>query len=235
MDYSHPVLLRIRLFLGKKLGLLRPIVGFIRRERGAHYEEGFESALLKSISTNDIVWDIGANIGFYTRKFAELASSGMTVAFEPSPKSFNTLKEAVGSMPNVHLENIALAEQDGEASFFISKNSDEDGLFSGAESSRARISVRTARADSFLLRFPPNIIKVDVEGFELEVLRGMSEILKQPHLKYIYIEVHFSVLSYRGQADAPTQIVSLLKGAGMFVKWLDPSHLVASRSSGLSN
>jgi FkbM family methyltransferase len=230
MDYSSPVLLQARLLLGKKLGLLRPVVGFFRRVRHANYEERFEQAILSSISPNDTVWDIGANRGFYTQRFAKLAASGMVVAFEPSPATFRKLKDAVGSAPNVHLENVALAEEAGEFPFFVSDdNCHEDSLFSGNSGTRKCVSVRTAKADSFLSMFPPNVIKIDVEGFELEVIRGMAEALKQPKLKDVFIEVHFSILSDRGHKDAPRLIVDLLKVAGMRVKWLDPSHLAASR------
>lgn len=231
MDYSSPVLLQARLLLGKKLGLLRPMVGFFRRMRHADYEERFGQALLKSVSANDTVWDIGANRGFYTQQFAKLAASGTVVAFEPSPATFRNLEETVGSTPNVHLENVALSEEDGESSFFVSDSSSfEDSLFSGNDGSRKCVSVRTARADSFLAQFPPSVIKIDVEGFELEVIRGMAEVLQQPKLKNVFVEVHFSILSDRGLQNAPKQIVDLLKHAGMRVAWLDPSHLVASRS-----
>jgi FkbM family methyltransferase len=230
MDYSNHLLLQIRLLLGKKLGLLRPIVRFVRRIRHANYEEQFDFALLKSVSASDTVWDVGANKGYYTEQLARLVPSGAIVAFEPSPETFNYLNDTFGSMPNVHLENVALSDQDGEVSFFISNNSHEDSLFNKADGLRPCVLVRAAKADSFLHLFPPDVVKIDVEGFELEVMRGMSEVLLSSRLKCIFIEVHFSILADRGQKNAPKEIVALLKDAGMSVKWLDPSHLVATRT-----
>src|SRR5580700_6082906 len=147
MDYSTPIYLHMRWFLGNKLGLLRPMVRFIRRVRRARYEERFDAALLKSISPSDTVWDIGANKGYYTGKMVDLVSAGSIIAFEPSPKTFGYLKEIFGTTPNVHLENVALAGQDGEASFFVSDSSGEDSLFNRPNGSRACVLVRTAKAD----------------------------------------------------------------------------------------
>ena len=79
-------------------------------------------------------------------------------------------------------------------------------------------------------KFPPNVIKIDVEGFELEVLKGMRDILISAQLKYLFMEMHFSILADRhGHADAPKAITDQLRRASMHVNWLDPSHLVASR------
>jgi hypothetical protein len=76
----------------------------------------------------------------------------------------------------------------------------------------------------------PNLVKVDVEGFELEVLRGFGELLDSPELRSIFVEVHFTLLHERGLGSAPTEIVSLLTRHGFKVEWLDLSHLCAVRS-----
>jgi FkbM family methyltransferase len=229
MNYSNPILLKARYFLGRKLDVLRPIVRLTRRIRRQNYEANFDAALMKSIRPGYTVWDVGANEGFYTHKFSEAVESGSVIDFEPSPGTFGRLQTAFAQTANVRLENMALADKDGEVSFFVSDNSVTDSLFNKSGDSRTEVTVRAIRADNYPAQYRPNVVKVDVEGFELEVLRGMSEILLSENLKYIFIEVHFMILADRGQADAPMEIVHLIKRSGMKVDWLDPSHLVASR------
>ena len=75
----------------------------------------------------------------------------------------------------------------------------------------------------------PQVIKVDVEGFELEVLRGIDQILADGACRAVGVEVHFAVLERRGARDAPVTLVSLLEGHGFEVSWTDASHVVAVR------
>ena len=99
----------------------------------------------------------------------------------------------------------------------------------GREVAVEEVKVHVARAISYAERFPPNVIKIDVEGFELEVLTGMAQFLASPTLRSLFIEVHFSILSERGRTEAPRKIVHRFRLTGFNVKWLDPSHLVAQR------
>ena len=147
MDYSTPLLSRARYLLGHKIGLLKPIVRFVGRIRPSNYEEHFDAALMKSIAPGDTVWDVGANQGYYTRKFLDKVKTGTVVAFEPSPKSFEYLMSIFGQTPNVRLENVALAEHEGEAPFFISDSSPEDSLFNRNDDFLEKVLVRTAKAD----------------------------------------------------------------------------------------
>lgn len=75
----------------------------------------------------------------------------------------------------------------------------------------------------------PNAIKIDVEGFEVEVLQGLGPHLAAPTLRVIGVEVHFGILKERGMADAPQRIERLLARNGFRVQWPDSSHLLALR------
>jgi hypothetical protein len=77
----------------------------------------------------------------------------------------------------------------------------------------------------------PNVVKIDVEGFELEVLSGMKQILANRALKAVGIEVHFKLLQERGLTRAPRQMESLLQEAGFLCSWPDSSHIFAVRTS----
>ena len=70
----------------------------------------------------------------------------------------------------------------------------------------------------------PNLIKIDVEGYELNVLKGASKTLLSDELKHLFIEIHFSELQNIGQPFAPNEIRKLLTKSGFKVEYLDYSH-----------
>ena len=77
---------------------------------------------------------------------------------------------------------------------------------------------------------PPNALKIDVEGFEKEVLEGLGSTLSSPEVHLIGIEVHFGLLKERGLTHAPREIEAMLKQHGFSLRWTDSSHLLAQRS-----
>lgn len=69
--------------LGRALGLNR-LFGSLLSRRG--YETRFQEAMLAAIRPGDVVWDVGANVGLYSRAFSDIAGpSGKVFAYEPSP------------------------------------------------------------------------------------------------------------------------------------------------------
>lgn len=76
----------------------------------------------------------------------------------------------------------------------------------------------------------PNVIKIDVEGFEVEVVQGLSQTLSDRRLRAVFIEVHFLEISKRGLRDGVGRLKTSLENAGLSVRWLDPSHIVARRT-----
>ncbi len=231
IDYSNPLLLFLRT-LGQRCGIfakLQPLLTLIRRLRRQEYENEIRSALINHIHPGQVVWDVGANEGFYVDVMLELIGrAGIIVAFEPSPESYHVLEQKFSGCPNVRLENVALSDQDGAEWFFQSSVTVTNSLVYSKHATN-KIEVSVKRGDTFAMRYFPNVMKIDVEGYEYEVLKGMPQILGSPRLKCIVVEVHFSILRKRGFGDAPKSIVRMLTEAGLTVRWTDPSHLLASR------
>ena len=73
-------------------------------------------------------------------------------------------------------------------------------------------------------------MKIDVEGFEYEVIAGLGDVIREPSLRALGIEVHFGILKERGDEKAPARIERYLKDAGFDVSWADPSHILAVRT-----
>jgi FkbM family methyltransferase len=217
------------------------LTGFVERLqalRGDDYEAAFNDALRGAVRPGDTVWDVGANVGYYTTRFSEwVGPEGTVVAFEPIPASFDALRAAVADADNVRLVNVAL----GDVTTTMPLALDED------PTSAVNSFAKTARAGAAVLELPvrrgdelraadelprPHVLKVDVEGFEQEVLEGLGATLSDPACRAVLCEVHFTVLESRGRKQAPDAIVRLLEGHGFDVCWTDASHLVATRTSG---
>jgi FkbM family methyltransferase len=231
MDYSNPRLVQLRK-LGQRVGVLRPMVRLFRRLRGYDYEDAFHAALLGHLRAGQTIWDVGANVGIYVELFAQAAGpEGRVVAFEPSPDNYKLLCEKFAGRQNIVLKNVALAEREGTASFYAAEGGGvTDGLSAkpGLAMRESKVDVHTG--DSYLAQFPPDLIKIDIEGYELEALQGMKAVLTSPRPLLVFLEVHFAVLNGRGIPDAATRITGLLRDAGFTIDWLDPSHLLASRT-----
>ncbi len=228
MDYAHPLALAARR-VGQKVGILRPLVQLYRKIAGTGYEDAFGVALLKDVRTADVVWDVGANIGLYSRKLAEaVGPTGQVVAFEPTPSTIEVLREAVAAYPQVTIVPVALADYSGVAHFSTSEHHQSNTLNTSAKASDC-IEVKVEPGDVYSADQCPDVIKIDVEGFELDVVRGMTRTLAQAKLRSVFIEVHFLEMSKRGLDDGAGQLKAALERAGLRVTWLDPSHIVARR------
>jgi FkbM family methyltransferase len=239
VNYANPLLIRIRA-LAQQLHILRPIVRIYRRILGGAYEQKFRDLLLTNIKEGDLVWDVGANVGLYTKLFVDrVGRDGKVVAFEPSPRAFAQLQSSFATEPNVILQEVALSDFDGEADFFVAETGSTvtDSLVVRSGNS-AFIRTWVKRGDS-ALNAPalnaPAIIKLDVEGAELEVLKGMTKTLRDPGLRGVFVEVHFLALARRGMRTAPVEIQEILQQAGFEVVWTDASHIAGLRKSTLKD
>lgn len=196
------------------------------------YEEAFGQRLLGAIGPDSVVWDIGANVGLYTRQFVQ-AGAKAVVAFEPAPESVAILHEAFAAdSGEVRIMPIALASAGGKAAFSSDGSSVTNSLVEADDASRPTVEVRVMRADEALREFGlemPTVMKIDVEGYEVDVIRGMGAILDSPSVRHVFVEVHFRALNRRDLDGGPSEMVSRLEKAGFTIDWLDLSHLCATR------
>lgn len=218
--------------LTKPLGRVLAVVDQITGRQA--YEAKFDVALMQAMRPGDVVWDVGANVGLYTTRFAQaVGPTGRVLAFEPTPVCFAQLGQAVSGRSNVQLLQLALGAQAG--TFAMSLADDPLGathslaVAAGASS----VDVEVARGDDLIAsgRAPqPDVLKIDVEGFELDVLEGLTQCLAHSRCRAVFCEVHFALLDQRGQRQAPAQIVEALTRNGFRTRWVDASHLAALRA-----
>lgn len=225
---TNPLVLLARR-LARTTGINKPLAWLVN---GGGYEARYDAGFAAALRPGDVVWDVGANVGHYTRSFAErVGPSGRVIAFEPSPANFSRLREATASCPMVELKNVGLGSRDGRLHF--QQGSDDLGATSritGKSSGGIVVEVRSAASLLAAKEVPvPNAVKIDVEGHEYEVLSGLGELLANPALRAVGIEVHFGILQDRGDSDVPSKLESLLQRNAFVVHWPDVSHILALR------
>jgi len=192
--------------------------------------------ILRELKPNDVFWDVGANIGFYSL----LASScpGVNViAFEPNPATVKVLRKNIelNQRSNIKVLNIALSESDGMARFdTIQRDSTAAMAHLANEETDGTIEVVAKRGDKLVESGDvpkPDVLKIDVEGAEYLVLKGMSDALSSCRL--IICELHSSIERYGSSMD---DFEMYLKNAGFLIEkktrvpGYNTYHIIARRS-----
>jgi FkbM family methyltransferase len=162
------------------------------------------AAFRAAVRPGATVLDVGANVGAYTVLFARwVGDSGRVVAFEPAPGSIAGLREHVrlnGLSNRVEIVDAAVSDGVGSAIFDCEGVSGANALVPGAAGPGA-ITVATTTLDAFCADrgLQPTVVKIDVEGAELDVLRGGRRVLAAPGLQ-AFVEFHPAIWARRGIA-----------------------------------
>ncbi|EFC85841.1 methyltransferase FkbM family [Parafrankia sp. EUN1f] len=166
------------------------------------------------LEPGDCCYDVGANIGVYTLWAAGLVGDfGEVHAFEPVDGTRATLTALVeqNQLQNVRISSSAVGASEGEIGMKIHRNA--SGLAHPVtDGSQPDVSVPLTTLNTYAAtRRPPVLVKIDVEGFELDVLRGASDILSTEH-PALLLELLPAHLERRGMTAA--DIVDNLAGLG---------------------
>ena len=142
---------------------------------------------LHFLREGDLFLDIGANVGSYT-VLASGICRAVTWAFEPDPGTVRNLKRniAINSLEAlVTIYELALGSAEGEVPFTVGLDTVNKVAASGEKNVRI---TRQERLDTLVGAAKPAMIKMDVEGYEEEVLRGALDLLENECLKVIELE-----------------------------------------------
>ncbi len=136
------------------------------------------------------VADVGANVGLLTRLFCRrVGEKGLVFAFEPDPLTFRFLEFNTRAFKNKELAQCAVSDNKEPALLHLNSGSGAGNSLLNKTHSIESVPVSCTSLDEFFLRRgdpPVDVIKVDVEGAELSVLRGMRQtIARLPNLKII--------------------------------------------------
>jgi len=178
------------------------------------YEPETIACIADHLDPDDVFWDIGANIGSIILSVEKLVPGIEGYAFEASPIVFSRLAaHCRTNESNVRPICVALGAEQGYATLSI-KDQHEAGISSLTPWPEAdytiELCVPTDTADNIaaLGTAPvPNVIKMDVEGHEEMVLKGMANLLAQKQLRVVVFEGQRELWE-RGEPDTPSQILS---------------------------
>jgi FkbM family methyltransferase len=160
------------------------------------YEPQALDALKQTIAPGAVVLDVGANVGISAMMMARwCGAEGHIYAFEPSPTPKKLLAEHLRMNDlgdRVTICDFALSDSEGTATFYasgISGKSALSGANIGQSAEEVKVPVTTIDAYCQANKIKPSLIKIDVEGFEFNVLNGARKTLKEARPS-ILVELH---------------------------------------------
>jgi FkbM family methyltransferase len=177
--------------------------------------------LIGRLAPGDCLYDIGAATGLYTVFLAHVVGEkGRVVSFEPERDAYERLQEnlKLNQLSNVQAFRLALSDREGSVVLQLGDVAGAARMVeSCAERETRRVGAEHAQAaqgDEFVKAHglpPPRAVKIDVEGHEYSVLRGLGRTLAQSCCELVCCEVHPSLLP-RGLT--PEDVLAFLRSVG---------------------
>lgn len=184
-----------------------------------------QQALLKETEVMEIA-DVGASTGDIARRYYEMFPRARIHCFEPIPEAWATSQQRLADPSIFCLNQLALSDVAGSREFHLNEAPDTSSLLAGdigaapasysaLLSTKRVIDVTTERLDTYCNELGIHrldILKMDVQGGELDVLKGAGKLISEQQVQLIYTEVFF-VPFYSGQ-PLFSDISSMLAGHG---------------------
>jgi FkbM family methyltransferase len=161
--------------------------------------------LMKHVKPGDIILDVGANIGFTALSMAKLNSPGGVVyAFEPDPFNFEQLKQniSLNTLPSVKIFNVGLGTKKEQLKLAVNTSNNRGGNRIKHNAQQNFNLVDILPLDEFIdahQLHSASLVKIDVEGFEYNVLKGAENFLRKQH-PVLFIELDDNNLKEQGSS-----------------------------------
>lgn len=186
-------------------------------------EKKYIETLLSHLRSNDTFLDIGASVGLISILSAWKLKQGKVYAVEPDPDICKRLEKNIGlnKVDNTKILDMLLSDKNGKAQLYTSGADSRSPSKMKTFESKMKLNVKEHTVD-WLLRKKyieaPTVVKIDVEGAEVEVVRGMKYTLNNKELRLLFIEYHPAFLEKFG--DKMTEADNLIrkKGFNVFYK-----------------
>jgi FkbM family methyltransferase len=200
------------------------IIDFRISYLGAHQSDTVSYITSRLAGRPCTFWDVGANVGSVSLPVSRALPLVRVEAFEPSPsvRARFEVNRALNSdlASRISIHPWALSDRDGVADFYVSnepRNSGVGGLGVSCTRLDEPISVASKRGDGLVEAVKmarPGLIKIDVEGFEIEVVRGLSGLLAEPSSDPIEIVFEHEPYRLRERHLTKRHLIDLLEGMG---------------------
>jgi len=155
-------------------------------------------------SDRPVVFDVGANTGQSVQQFRKYFRNLEIHSFEPGEKAFQVLTKNTHGIEGVHVLNTGMGAVRGVKTFVENDLSDMSSFLEPGEDAWGSVARRSVvqldTVDDYCSRGGIghiDILKSDTQGYDLEVLRGASNLLREKRIDLVYIEVTFSKM-YQG-------------------------------------
>lgn len=172
--------------------------------------------ILDRLEGNEQYWDVGANIGTHSVFPAKKLVNGHVTAFEPMPAVNERLKTNLNkNVPTERwtVEQVGVYSENGQKTMWA--GSDDPGSGTHSISDKGDVKIELQRADDYIQSNTiPDVVKIDVEGAELEVLSGFGDYLSD--IKLLIVEVHPTELEKYGGTEE--QVLDYLDAAGLEIR-----------------
>lgn len=156
------------------------------------YEEPTAALMSRMVRPGDTVVDVGANVGYFTLLLSHLVGpTGRVHAFEPMPHALERLKAhlAMNRCQNVTLHECAVGSTSGTTRLYLGPRHHTSVSSLMARDGAEAVDVHCTTLDDALAGIRPTLVKVDVEGWESEVMAGAKTLLDSPDPPRIIAEV----------------------------------------------
>jgi FkbM family methyltransferase len=176
--------------------------------------------------------DVGSNIGYYVCLENKIVGkNGKIIAIEPSPINFKYLQKNVNlqNTTNIELFNFACGKKNGKIDFLVSNRSNwsrvasDDLIDAPPDTILETISLPIKKLDSFIHEQGINkldFVRMDVEGYELNILEGMEETLRR-FKPLLQIEVHLFILGI----ESTRNLLNFFKNLGYNISYYIPREM----------
>jgi FkbM family methyltransferase len=189
-------------------------------------QDAFEIELLKKhIKPGQTILDIGANIGFYADILSQLVGpDGKIHCFEPDATNYGYLEKATKKLSNVIINNNAVGPKTETIKIYTSKNLNVDHRTYKPDDYDEEIEIQAVSIDDYLgINNKIDFIKIDIQGFEMQAMKGMTFTLNaNPDLKMIS---EFWPYGLRKAGSSLTEYFSFFKDKGFNVYLLEKNTL----------
>jgi FkbM family methyltransferase len=204
-----------------------PAYRFAYRIFKAYADRAERQLLQKILFPGAVVVDGGANIGIYSEFLSRcVGPNGVVHSFEPCPDNFRRLRCATRKLPNVRLCPAAVGERSGETMLYVSDKLNVDHRAYVTEgNARSVLQVgMVALDDYFKPGEPVDLLKFDVQGYELHALQGAKRIVNEN--REIKLLLEFWPYGLKQAGVNWGELIEMLEGSAMNVMFVRADSLI---------
>lgn len=237
-DFIYPfwkkeIIIKTKLFNGNSMIIALPAsIDILLTGGKSHISEiRLLRFLIKNLHANSVFIDVGAHYGYFSLIASDILKNGKVYSFEPASKSFGILEKNMNGIANVAILNKAVSNKNDSVTFYefdtlhSEYNSTQVAQFENEDWFKA-VKAQAQKIDAVSLSsfcneksLTPDIIKIDVEGFENEVIKGSENLLtsskKKPVIVMEYLESK--------RSNAPHQ-----EAFSLLSQWGYSSHIISN-------